>query len=284
MKRWTDHAEAIPINASAVPMPAFTIVSCQMTRVTQRPDRLMIRPCWRIYWNPESGGEIEYEGQCHVMDPDHAVIIPPNTAIRHILRRPHRHFFVHALLGQPYDSCAGRVFRIPVTPGEKDRISALVQAVDVPADEQISAQTQMRRLNGRENFVVTSFLSRWLSELPDDIWPGRPKDPRIVRVLTAMERLDDVTMDNRTLAESIAMSRNAFVRLFRAQVGMPPQTFLQKRRLTKACLLLQYSDKSIERIAGECGICDRSYLSRLFKRAYGIGPATYRRTSRVVSG
>ena len=63
------------------------------------------------------------------------------------------------------------------------------------------------------------------------------------------------------------------IRLF----AFPPKEYLLRLRLERACVLLHHSAMSIEEIAASCGICDRNYLTRLFKRTYGLGPATYRK-------
>ena len=73
------------------------------------------------------------------------------------------------------------------------------------------------------------------------------------------------------------MSKNAFMRLFKAQYGLTPHTVIQRKRIEKACIMLHFSNASIEQIAEATGFCDRFHFSRTFKHIQGIAPAAFRR-------
>jgi AraC family L-rhamnose operon regulatory protein RhaS len=61
------------------------------------------------------------------------------------------------------------------------------------------------------------------------------------------------------------------------EVGKPPARYLRETRLANAATMLAHSQASIEAIAEVCGFCDRNYFSTVFRKGYGVGPATYRR-------
>ena len=109
------------------------------------------------------------------------------------------------------------------------------------------------------------------------MWTVAPRDPRVEESPVVLRTLDVDACTNERLAQTACMSKNAFIRLFSQTMGIPPQAYLQRLRLDKAARLLTQSDESVETIAEECGFCDRNYLSKLFRRRFGVGPARYRR-------
>ena len=48
-------------------------------------------------------------------------------------------------------------------------------------------------------------------------------------------------------------------------------------RLSLVHHLLENSDKSIAEIAAECGFCDSSHLSRMFRRKFQVSPQELRK-------
>ena len=55
---------------------------------------------------------------------------------------------------------------------------------------------------------------------------------------------------------------------------------VNRKRLAVTKFLLKKSDKSLEEIASLTGFCDKSYLHRRFKKAFGQTPAEYRSENR----
>jgi AraC-like DNA-binding protein len=55
-----------------------------------------------------------------------------------------------------------------------------------------------------------------------------------------------------------------------------PKQLLMKRRIDKACQLLEETDRSIAAVSAACGYCDHSAFTRQFKIATQVTPAQYR--------
>ncbi len=78
------------------------------------------------------------------------------------------------------------------------------------------------------------------------------------------------------LAERAGVSSSRLAHLFRAQVGMPPQQFLEEQRLQRAQQLLARTSHTVQRIAEEVGFENSFYFSNRFKKRTGLSPSAYR--------
>lgn len=76
------------------------------------------------------------------------------------------------------------------------------------------------------------------------------------------------------LADYAALDKFHLCRAFRAQVGMPPHTYLTHLRVQRARHLLRQGVRASE-LAARVGFYDQSQLTRHFKRIVGTTPAKY---------
>jgi iron complex transport system substrate-binding protein len=81
------------------------------------------------------------------------------------------------------------------------------------------------------------------------------------------------------LCQMLGVSYSHFHRSFKKQIGMAPQNYLIKTRLTAAKEWLETSNASVREIALHCGFADEYSLYRLFIKNMGVAPSTYRETS-----
>ncbi|WP_273545580.1 helix-turn-helix domain-containing protein [Paenibacillus caui] len=78
------------------------------------------------------------------------------------------------------------------------------------------------------------------------------------------------------LAQTLGLNRKYFAELFKSAAGMPPQQYLSRYRMSKACELLESSELSIKEIAYSVGYTDQLLFSRMFKKIIGMSPSDYR--------
>ncbi len=78
------------------------------------------------------------------------------------------------------------------------------------------------------------------------------------------------------IAEEMGCSQTYFRRLFKMRTGRPPLEYLQELRLRHAKSLLKHTNMSIAEIAHSVGHEDAFYFSRVFKKACGISPSSFR--------
>jgi AraC family transcriptional regulator len=82
-------------------------------------------------------------------------------------------------------------------------------------------------------------------------------------------------------AAACKLSRNYFIRAFRNTTGETPHRWLNRHRVERAKQLL-LGDMPIAQIATDCGFSDQSHLTRVFAKAAGLPPGTWRRQYRDV--
>jgi len=100
------------------------------------------------------------------------------------------------------------------------------------------------------------------------------------RVQAAMEYMtcrlaEPIMLD--AVADACGLSVSRLAHLFRAQVGLTPQQFLEGRRLDRARQLLELTPRTVGAIAAEVGYENPFYFTLRFKRATGLSPRDYRK-------
>ncbi len=76
------------------------------------------------------------------------------------------------------------------------------------------------------------------------------------------------------LAEYVSLSPYYLLRVFRAEVGMPPYTYLESVRICHAQRLIE-AGKPLAEVAVEVGFSSQSHLTRRFKQIIGVTPGQY---------
>lgn len=76
------------------------------------------------------------------------------------------------------------------------------------------------------------------------------------------------------LAEQVALSPYHLLRVFHAEVGLPPHTYLQDVRIRRAQRLIELGQPLID-AALAVGFSSQSHLTRRFKQIVGVTPGQY---------
>lgn len=82
------------------------------------------------------------------------------------------------------------------------------------------------------------------------------------------------------LAKQCQLSKYYFCRLFKTVMGKTVMDYLREYRMKIAYSMLGSTDKSVARIAEECGFPDDNYFCRCFKSYYGMSPGKHREESK----
>jgi len=109
---------------------------------------------------------------------------------------------------------------------------------------------------------------------------AHPLAPRhLSRVLAYIDAniRDDIALAD--LARLVGVSRDHFIRRFRAATRRTPYAYLVERRLARAVEALRLSALSIEEIARNTGFKSAPGFSNVFKKHYGMSPSRFRARS-----
>jgi AraC family transcriptional regulator len=79
------------------------------------------------------------------------------------------------------------------------------------------------------------------------------------------------------LAGVARLSPGHFVRAFRKSFGEPPLAHVMRQRIRHAQSVMLSSRAPLSQIALDCGMCDQSHFTRVFRRIVGMNPGLWRR-------
>jgi AraC family carnitine catabolism transcriptional activator len=101
-------------------------------------------------------------------------------------------------------------------------------------------------------------------------------DPRLGRIVRAMEDNIELPLSARDLAARAGISVRQLERLIHGRFGDTPMRYYLKLRLQAARNHLFYGDMPIQDVAAACGFSSPSVLSRTFRAHFGLSPRAFR--------
>lgn len=99
-------------------------------------------------------------------------------------------------------------------------------------------------------------------------------------VLIACDYIDENYERGITVAEAasyVFLSQGYFTRAFRDEIGVSPMTYLMKKRIDKACELLENDEIKVSGIASQAGFSSPQRFNVAFKKLMGMTPLEYRK-------
>ena len=104
----------------------------------------------------------------------------------------------------------------------------------------------------------------------------RVKENTTSRILSYIEKNYNKEITLGMISKKFYISENQLIRNIRKETGFTPYEYLKRYRLTRACELLQVTDKSVEEIGIMAGFSNVSNFIYQFRCMYGITPLRYR--------
>ncbi len=277
------------------------VLCCRYWWLSRWEFRELSYPYWRVYHNSREGAEIIYDGKEYPLRPEKILMIAPNTSYSthienyqvpdigyklegaRIVGKEEEafmadekilHLFIHFNIGVPYDHISPGIFEFPLTSHLQEKLKIIKNHLM----ENYSTFDFYTLLS------IHSLLSDMLSFVPESRWDMMSNDHRILQVLSYIESCMDGELSNKVLASKASLATNSFNRLFTEDIGIPPQKYVKKMRINRACALLHHSTYTIEQVANETGFADRYHFSKIFKNLTGLSPAMYRKEFGVKQG
>jgi AraC-like DNA-binding protein len=150
------------------------------------------------------------------------------------------------------------------------------------AAEEVSAgrpgsETVLAKLS---ELLFVESVRRYAQDLPDGQtgWLAGLREPHVARALALLHR--DITrrwtVDD--LGREVGLSRSALADRFIRLIGVPPMHYLASWRMQVATQKLRNTSASLAQVAEIVGYDSEAAFSRAFKKAFGVPPATWRRS------
>jgi AraC-like DNA-binding protein len=125
--------------------------------------------------------------------------------------------------------------------------------------------------------LVQMFRSYLASAGREKNWFVALSDPRLSRVIDAMQSDHARGWSIDDLARTAGLSRAGFALSFKQWIGVTPMEYLTRWRMQIACELLEEGDRRIAEVASAVGYESESAFSVAFTRTVGCRPGHYRR-------
>ncbi len=255
-------------------------------------------PFWRIYYNFEEGGVIEYQDNEYKMEVDKIYLIAPNTDYRSKIRgnkipsggyrleggsisslSPQEktkilseatleHLFIHFSLGFPYDNASLGIYPLTLNENLKSKISYL--------QKYLSENNDTALFNVQAFLMIQSLICEILLSIDESKWKQSASDIRVAKIINYIENHYDQDLSNEFLANKACMSTNSFSRLFKNEIGVSLQKYIKKKRIDYACMLITHTSMSIDEIAFKTGFSNRFHFTRVFHEIIKTTPAKYK--------
>lgn len=223
----------------------------------------MAMPYWRLYLPFSPGGRLKWDGRTWTLIPGRWVLIAPGTDSAASLDRPYTKAYAHFLWVPPGKRPVEGIHEGALDQGVIDRLRDLLHRGDGRAFG-LLMQAVFRQL-------MASLTECALADAPTGLSPAVQRALEILRVDPSS------TPGNATLAAAVGLHPGSLIRLFKQEIGRPPQQEAMRFRLEHAAMLLAESGDDLESIASACGFADRHHFSRAFARHWRQPPAAFRR-------
>ena len=124
------------------------------------------------------------------------------------------------------------------------------------------------RLNIRNRFGKQDDNPALVKDIPD---------PFFQKMLSYIdENIDDETLSSERLCDKLAISKSSLYNKTRSILGTTPHSLINRRRLSKAVILLKSTTMTVSEIIDQTGFISRTHFYDLFNRAYHCSPSDFR--------
>lgn len=124
-------------------------------------------------------------------------------------------------------------------------------------------------------------LARWLCHMLEQAMNAirdhavYPNTVLLGKALAYIDEHLDEDLRRGKVARAAGLSASHFSRLLKEKTGRNFTEVLQEARINRARELFQRTAKSVVQVAIECGFCDQSYFTKIFRKHVGQTPRAY---------
>lgn len=192
-------------------------------------------------------------------------------------RRVTTHWAVADRLAEKFPSVSVDKDAIYVTDGKLRTAAGVTAGLDLAlalVEEDLGRETAMKVASQLVMFFKRLGGQMQFTRKGEAVPAGRAALQELQRWVAANPGLDHSVA---SLAERMDISPRHFARLFRAEVGITPATWVEEARVNAARRLLELGNEAPKQVAIHCGFADADTFRRAFARHVGVTPAEYRK-------
>jgi AraC-like DNA-binding protein len=146
-----------------------------------------------------------------------------------------------------------------------DSVSALHKA--------LTQETSPLECESRFTWTLAQLIKRYADIRFDERQPGQERKA-VQQARCYIDERFAQGINLAQLAEHVSLSPYYLLRVFRAEVGMPPYAYLESVRIRQAQRLIEAGNPLAE-VAVEVGFSSQSHLTQRFKQIIGVTPGQY---------
>ena len=239
-----------------------------------------------IFYLDGSPGVVTVSGKDYVVDKNRAVAVSP--------WEPHS-FQIDPKASEP---CVSLTLYIKpiwfLESSQRAEFSLNFGRAEIEMTDQILQWTRRltgQMLNEESDSLFNSYLFETTSQCYKQTWSGQQRssilkemrnkfsDYRVRRSLLVMQNNFAETIEMDSLARQVGLSRPHFFKLFKKQMGVTPNLYLNTLRSEKAIEYLMTTEKTVSDIGFDLGFSSQASFTRFFASNVGIPPSDYRRVA-----
>jgi AraC family transcriptional activator of pobA len=186
-------------------------------------------------------------------------------------RSPWPAWRAHPLLFPFLHGQSGGLLRLEVPADRRPAWDAMIGSIET---ELTTRQEGYRQAALAHLTLLLIELARLAGDVVGDL--RRSGEPLLADVFAVIDRRHGEPLSLRDVAREIGMTPGHLTTLVRRRTGRTVQQWIIERRMTEARKLLADTDLPVSEIARRVGISDPGYFSRLFRRAHGRPPRSWR--------
>lgn len=150
--------------------------------------------------------------------------------------------------------------------------------------ELVNAQQRNRTITNNR-YQCQLYLERLLTIVLDEITRSRPqRRPDLRDLLNEIARNPSQPYSVTDASERLHWSPGHFSKLFKSVTGSTFVSYIASRRVSRAQLMLAFTETPVRKIAADLGFNQVNYFSRVFRSYTGMTPSEYRRRSSSRNG
>ncbi|WP_232436893.1 AraC family transcriptional regulator [Paenibacillus senegalimassiliensis] len=236
-----------------------------------------VRDIYKIHFVHAGKGVVRAEGETHVVTAGQAFIAFPEHVI--FYQADEHDPWTYSWIGFYGEQVPYLLNRTSLSPSDPvfPMDTKLMPRLYELLNEVEQEEAAVRDL--RMQALLNEFFATMVKLAPVTAERGtkpQTKDNYIHRCLDFLHThyAEDITVAQ--LATMVGLDRKYLSALFKRTVGLPPQQYLLKYRMERACELLKRGKFTVGEVARSVGYQDALLFSKMFRKTIGVAPSDYR--------